>query len=206
MLFTSHLASLQMMRLDKNHTTTYLRVGVIVVFATFLTITIDLNRYAYQPAFVVMEQVLVNHLHFSEDVESVLEYLVPPLIMFWIFWISIAQLVEPWNNCWLRQAVKAKRRYSRLAPFGKAVLRFVVFGHPLAVFFLQVTFAGISVTCALLQRFTPAPQPTPSEIANGVGKWCDLRSTENNIWSYGQTTALILLILPIYSTVHEFLG
>ncbi|KUJ15861.1 uncharacterized protein LY89DRAFT_735007 [Mollisia scopiformis] len=203
---SSHLASLLVLSLDRYKMTTLIRVGVIISFAVFLTITIDVSEYAFEPAFIMMERVLIDYLHFSKGSENILEYFAPPMAMAWIFWISVAQLLEPWKDCWLRKPARLRRqRYWQLARLAKAVIRFLVFGHPLAVLLLQVCFAGVSVACALLQKFTPAPSPTTSDIAKGVGQWCSLNNAQDNAWGFGQTSALIVLIIPVYSTVHEFL-
>lgn len=143
-----------------------------------------------------MERVLVYGLHMTKGAENVLEFLTPPIIMFWVFFVSIAQLLEPmrawisnlWPGIlrypfspllnWLRDKKLGAKRYRRITGPIKTAIHFAVFTHPLVVLIIQVVFAGISVTCALLQKFTTAPIPTASDIAKGVEAWCSLNNPQ----------------------------
>lgn len=196
------MAALHVLSVDTSKTTTIIRVFVIGIFAVFLTITIDLSRYCFQPGFILMEKVLVHGLGMTQSTENVLEYVVPPIIMFWVFWISIAQLLKPMRDWilklwpeylrypfsrplnWLRDKKLGLKRYGQVTRPIKAIAHFSVFAHPLVILLVQVVFAGISVTCALYQKFTSAPEPTALDIVKGVGLWCSLNNPQVSTFNH----------------------
>jgi hypothetical protein len=182
----SHLASLLVMRdyIDRHRTATTLRIILIVLFGTLLTVTIDLSEYAFQPFFVVMEKVLVNIMGMSRSAEFHLEYAAAPIIMMYIFWISIDQLVKPlrtrvqslwprvrsftirWALVWLRDDRRlGEAQYARITSPLKALGNFQLFSHPIIVFLLQLLFALVCLTFTLLLIFTPAPPRRPEDRA-----------------------------------------
>jgi hypothetical protein len=227
---SSHVASLLVMRdqIDTHRTTTLIRVVVMSIFALLLTITIDLSSYAFQPFFVGLERLLIWKMHVPETAEWILEYALPPMVMIYIFWISITQLLFSrtylhhhalhllWRKLrrftigfaldWLKSERRLGiERYDSIVSPVKTLIRFCVFSHPMVIFLLQIAFAVISLVFALCQKFTQAPVPTETERAQGI-KWCSLSNYQENGWNYGQSAAIILLLIPLYSTFHEYYG
>jgi len=210
--------------IDRRRTVTTLRIIVIVLFGTLLTVTIDLSEYAFLPLFLVMEKVLINIMPMPRSVEYNLEYAAPPIVMFYIFWVSVSQLVKTlrirvqnlwpkvrpftigWALDWLKDERLGEARYTRMKRPLKALGNFLVFSHPIIVFLLQVLFAIVSLTFTLLLRFTHAPATRPEDRALGITQWCSLANPQDDGWSFGQTSAMILLVIPMYSTIQAYFG
>ena len=78
---------------------------------------------------------------------------------------------------------------------------------PFVVFIIQLCSAIVSITFLLLQKLTNAPEPSMEDKnLRGVAQWCVLNNTTDNAWGFGQSCAMILLLLPIYAAVGEYLG
>lgn len=223
---SSHLASLIVMRdfIDTHRIQTMIRVFMIMVLAILLTATVDLSALAFVPFFVVMERLLLWDWKMSPQVEFNLEYVVPPMVMVYIFWISISQLVasREAREQRLHKAWRAIRpytiglaldwpkhrdrlgpeRYNRLTTPIKVFIKLCIFSNPLSMFLAQIASAILALVFVLMQKFTPAPIPTEAERASGIIAWCSLNNLSDNVWVYGQSYALFFLLVLLYSTTH----
>jgi hypothetical protein len=74
-----HVASLLTLRqrYGRHPKTTALRLTLLLCFASLLTATVVLSRYAYEPCFILMEIILVRRMHMSASFENALEYVLP---------------------------------------------------------------------------------------------------------------------------------
>lgn len=219
---SSHLASLLAMKetrgssevqIDQNVAMGMLafriRVGLVLIFSALLIITINMNEYAFEPLFVAWEIVVMKLLHIPANVNEVLEYILPILVFVPLCFISCYLLFQD------RKVLTAEERKGRLyghrglrkaVEFSKILwIRLTSFPRELVIG-TQIIFSLISVTFLLLQKFWPAPETTPEERERGIYQWCSLNTPTNNLWGFGQSSVMLLLLIPIYVSLESYYG
>lgn len=81
------------------------------------------------------------------------------------------------------------------ARFGLRLI-YVLFLNPLIAFTVQILLAILSVTLVLTQKFAK-----PSDGRS----LCGLQDAGENVWGFGQTLSVVMLLLPVLSACHTYL-
>lgn len=75
-------------------------------------------------------------------------------------------------------------------------LLYYLFFNPLIAFGVQILLAILSVVLVLTQKFSP---PRDAE------KFCGLQDEEENVWGFGQTLSVVMLLLPATTACQTYL-
>lgn len=81
------------------------------------------------------------------------------------------------------------------AHFGLRVI-YVLFLNPLIAFTVQILLAILSAILILTQKFAQ-----PSDQSSS----CGLQDEGENVWGFGQTLSVAMLLLPVLSACHTYL-
>ncbi|KAF2645966.1 hypothetical protein P280DRAFT_442995 [Massarina eburnea CBS 473.64] len=81
------------------------------------------------------------------------------------------------------------------ATFGIKLVHLVFF-NPLISFIIQIILAILSVILVLSQKFSVPEEPE---------KWCGLQDQGENVWGFGQTLSVVMLLLPMMSAGQVYL-
>ena len=81
------------------------------------------------------------------------------------------------------------------ADFGFRLL-YIVFINPLIAFIIQIILAILSVILVLSQKFSIPEDPE---------RWCGLQDEGEDIWGFGQTLSVVMLLLPAMSACQTYL-
>lgn len=201
---------------------TKIRIVLIILFSVLLSVSIALSIYAFDPFFRFLYLILVDALGASKRTYRAFTYIVPLVIMLYIFWISIIQLADSLRGK-ITHSIRLTRRpfhiisdiltrslgktfHDRVVGFIKSSFWFFLFSKPWVVFVLQIVLVITSLYFALSQKFTPAPKPNEEALAAGVSSWCSLNNSADNEWGFGQNVPMFLLFLPVLSTVEAYFG
>jgi hypothetical protein len=228
---STHIASLLAMR---NHISEHLassavRIFGMTCFGIALAVTVDLSRYAYESMFVVLEDVTINKMHIHPNVEHILEDVLPPLAMAAVYWNAIVPLAAPAlkHHREPRHIVPAALwRFARYALFVAEppvwrwlvlfwkVLKYILrdnviarfFSKAFVVLFLQLTATIVTIVYLLIQKLAKATPATDADKAMGIYTWCSLNNKWDNQWGFGSSCSMILLIVPFYVAIGNYLG
>lgn len=75
-------------------------------------------------------------------------------------------------------------------------LIYLLFLNPLIAFSMQILLAILSAVLVLTQKFArPSDQKT----------FCGLQGEGDNVWGFGQTLSVAMLLLPVLSAFHTYL-
>jgi hypothetical protein len=217
---SSHLAALITLRkyFRRYKLIAKIRLGLVVVFALFLLCSMI-------AAIAMPTEVVTNHDGVLEKQHRVqrLSFIVP--MIFIIFGFSTALV------CILYRPPKAELTYRRSsssgrstksllsrciprkvpitftlpgypsqfvmlpANFGLRLLYYLVL-NPLIAFTIQIVLASLSVILVLSQKFAVPDDKTV---------WCGLQDSGENIWGFGQTLSVVMLLLPAMSAAQTYL-
>ena len=75
-------------------------------------------------------------------------------------------------------------------------VRYVILLNPLISFIIQIILAILSVILVLSQKFSVPEEPE---------KWCGLQDSGEDIWGFGQTLSVVMLLLPTMSACQTYL-
>lgn len=75
-------------------------------------------------------------------------------------------------------------------------LIYFLFLNPLIAFTVQILLAILSATLVLTQKFAK-----PSDYMSS----CGLQDEGDNVWGFGQTLSVAMLLLPVLSACHTYL-
>jgi hypothetical protein len=75
-------------------------------------------------------------------------------------------------------------------------LLYYLFLNPLVAFGVQILLAILSVVLVLTQKFSPPKDPV---------KFCGLQDEEENLWGFGQTLSVVMLLLPAMTACQTYL-
>lgn len=81
------------------------------------------------------------------------------------------------------------------AHFGLRLIYFL-FLNPLIAFTVQISLALLSAVLVLTQKFA---QPGDQR------SFCGLQDEGENLWGFGQTLSVAMLLLPVLSACHTYL-
>jgi hypothetical protein len=163
-------------------------IWILIAYAILLIVTIDLSQYAYQTLFEYMEKVFVitigNRSNYAlMELNYVLQNLLPPLIMFVIYWNAMRPLVVPilespapkswalwvWRVSRCLFLVKVTPRWTRWNWPCKTIELILVknpiarlLSKPSVVFLMQLASVVLAVGFLLAQKLTIAPRADPS--------------------------------------------
>ena len=73
---------------------------------------------------------------------------------------------------------------------------YYLFLNPLIAFGVQILLAILSATLVLTQKFAASKDP---------GKFCGLQDEGENVWGFGQTVSVVMLLLPTMSACQTYL-
>ncbi|KAF2129457.1 hypothetical protein P153DRAFT_340320 [Dothidotthia symphoricarpi CBS 119687] len=73
---------------------------------------------------------------------------------------------------------------------------YYLFLNPLIAFAVQILLAILSATLVLSQKFAQPDDP---------GRFCGLQDEGENVWGFGQTLSVVMLLLPAMSACHTYL-
>jgi hypothetical protein len=167
----------------------------------------------FRPFYII----LVNIAGMNRHAYSIFSSTTAAILLAYLFWVSIVNLTTPlktWISSFVAQKCSPIRRirwvdkicdtwYGRKL---KAVCSFCLFSTPLIIFIIQIGFAVVSLVFALAQKFSVAPEPNEQDLGAGVTSWCDLNSAADNRWSFGQSTAMLLLFIPVLYGIETYFG
>jgi hypothetical protein len=75
-------------------------------------------------------------------------------------------------------------------------LLYYLFLNPLITFAFQILLAVLAVILVLSQKFA---------VPDDKQKWCGLNDQGENVWGFGQTLSMVMLLLPSMSAAQTFL-
>ena len=205
---SSHLAGLMNLRsyLRTHRALAILRLILVALFAHCLSVALRFS----DTAFSRLMDFVGGQFHPNAFVWG-LTFPLPVVPVLYTFWVALIHLLDearprvtrairgslwPWARKWLgiglalapcRRVLPASA-YSRLSKKTKATLWFLVFGHPFVVCICQICFATLAMFYVLAQKFVPSNDPD---------RPCDLTSTDENTWGFGQMLSMLLLVLPL---------
>lgn len=221
---SSHLACLITLRkyLEEHRFTSVLRVCVVLCFAVFLIGTIAIIQPTFYLFYVPLEYTLFYPLNllpygpFTQAIQIISS--ISPII--WLFFTALVELT-PGANQWTSDVVRNRiwrfcRRWLGLGYLWKVLQKllpsrwrpkvrgmitktfwYLMLLTPCTIFVLQICFALISMVMALLQKFLRVP------ANEGL---CDLRTSNEDTWGFGQLLPMLLLWLPLLSAVEAYNG
>jgi hypothetical protein len=73
---------------------------------------------------------------------------------------------------------------------------YYLFLNRLIAFTVQILLAVLSTVLVLTQKFTPPKDPE---------RFCGLQGGEENVWGFGQTLSVVMLLLPAMSACQAYL-
>lgn len=214
---SSHLAALITLRsyFSENPTLALFRICIISIFAILLAVSIALAENSFGPFYFVLWTIAERFGMIWAPPGLIETVTIWPIL--WAFWTGVWQIlpktrkqVQAWlkRNIWpwclragVRQCSNLMNRHlpqkidARLRKLFWAALEYLFFLGPCTVFLLQILFALISIAMALAQKFSP-----------GVDISCSLNSKDENEMGYGQILAVLMLALPVISTIEAYKG
>ncbi|KAH0551476.1 hypothetical protein GP486_007309 [Trichoglossum hirsutum] len=213
----THIACIIMLRkyINSRKVITYVRLVLIIIFASLLSAAISVSEHAFSPLYRPMYIILIENAGMSRCAYDISMATITAVVLMYIFWISIVNLIIP-LRVWTSGFVSRKcsfimrmfpsnricgTRYERIL---KAVCSFCLFSTPLTIFILQIVFAVVSLVFAMAQKFAVAPKPSEGDLQMGITSWCDLNNAADNQWSFGQSTAVLLLLIPILHAIQTY--
>lgn len=75
-------------------------------------------------------------------------------------------------------------------------LVYYLFLNPLIAFIVQIILASLSVVLVLSQKFS---------VPKDQERWCGLQDEGENVWGFGQTLSVVMLLLPAMSAGQTYL-
>jgi len=205
MISSVHQAELLVMRTEitRHRRATMIRMLLLICFVVMLVVLVDWNFFAFEPLFIPLERMLKSGM--THDSLRKLEYVIPPIIMMWIYSTAIFQLfsssireTRAISDWWL---FTTSRNRFRVVRIGKKLIQWLLFSNVKIVFGVQMLSAVISTVFMGLQKYTSAPPLTEADKNQypGIVAWCDLVDRYENPWTVGQLTTMILAFAPFYS-------
>ncbi|KAF2690468.1 hypothetical protein K458DRAFT_439426 [Lentithecium fluviatile CBS 122367] len=204
---SSHLAALITLRkyFRQYKLIAKIRLSMVVVFALFLLASMI-------AAMSMPEVVVVNHDGDTEKRPRIqrLAFVVPMFFMLIGFSTALVcilykprrQVLSPRRtDSWGNQLICGTHIHRRHGPiaipasFGLRLL-YVLFLNPLIAFIIQIILAILSVILVLSQKFSIPEEPE---------RWCGLQDEGENVWGFGQTLSVIMLLLPAMSACQAYL-
>jgi hypothetical protein len=216
----SHLASIITLRkyLEEHTLTSKIRIGLVTLFAGSLITSIILSG-AFGPLFIPVRWILLFTGIGVFPFATAIFGFVPIIWIFWTAILEVAPLVQDiviefvrnriWRFCkrWLGLGILLKRlRHQPFIYVVEVTLRkvvvsvfwYILLSSPCTTFVLQVVFAAASTAMTLSQKFAK-----PGPDSDGI---CTLSSPDENSWGFGQILSVLLLWLPVYSTIETYIG
>ncbi|KAF2121086.1 hypothetical protein BDV96DRAFT_203509 [Lophiotrema nucula] len=202
---SSHLAALITLRkyFGKYKLIAKIRMTLVVAFAVFLftsmiaTIAMPQRNYSRKPDIVDRQQ---NRARLC--------LLVPMFFMFIGFSIAlVCILTHPHRpgteshfssksmGLLMRHVTNPKQLMHNPANTGRSIV-YYLFLNPLIAFCIQILLAVLSLILVLSQKFS-----LPADSKH----WCSLNSAEANLWGFGQTLSVVLLLLPAMAACQTYL-
>jgi uncharacterized membrane protein YhaH (DUF805 family) len=88
-------------------------------------------------------------------------------------------------------------RFSSLCPARLGLtLIYYLFLNPFVAFIVQILLAILSATLVLTQKFAAPEDPS---------RFCGLQDDEENVWGFGQTLSVVMLLLPAVAALQTYL-
>ncbi|KAM0263742.1 hypothetical protein ACHAQJ_001057 [Trichoderma viride] len=200
---STHIAMMIVLKhsIKRHRVITNVRITLIILFAGILLWTVCMSvDFTFLPFYIPLKQLLFRGL-ISLNTYDVLRRLIPGVIMAYVFWVCIINLIP------FRKAFASKFRGKTLNKGWRgrlySVASFCLFSTPFTVFIIQIVVAIISLVFCLGQKFSKAP---PIESSDFISEYCGLNEGENNQWGFGQVTAMILLATPVLFSVETYFG
>jgi len=218
---SSHLAALVTLRRysRENPTLALFRIAIISTFAILLSISIALSDKTFG-SFYVLVTFLRDVLGIQINQGALAFFSTWPIIG--TFWTGVWQILPEtrkrfqawlkrviWPLCsWagFRQCSRLMKRSlspnmdARLRRMFWASLEYAFFLGPCTVFLLQIAFALLGFALVLDRKFYPGGGNDQGAIT------CSLNRKDENEMGYGQILALLMLTLPVISTVEAYKG
>ena len=108
---------------------------------------------------------------------------------------SIVQTVRRLTDQATKQSLCSSHIITILVHFGLRIVYFL-FLNPLIAFTVQILLATLSAVLVLSQKFAePGDQRS----------FCGLQDKGENVWGFGQTLSVAMLLLPVLGAVHTYL-
>jgi len=70
----------------------------------------------------------------------------------------------------------------------------------------QSFYVIVFAVLVLKQKFTHPPPVTDDASEAGIKRWCGLNNPGDNEWVFGQTVAVVMLLLPLMTTIEAYYG
>ena len=216
---SSHLAAVLTLRkyFDNHYTIAVLRVRLILLFALALFVSLALTR-SFHPFFIPIDYILAPIARLIPAKAYQFLVSLPIVYLFWTavlellpgtrikiihfihskIWLKLPKPNLPHSLYRLRLAASTKRRVGHTSG---SCIWYCLFLSPFSIFVIQVLFAALSLGLSLAQKFARSPREPA-----GLRKRCDLNSSEENAWGFGQILAMLLLLLPLLSAFETYVG
>lgn len=198
---SSHLAALITLRkyFRRYKLVAKIRIALVVLFALFL--------FSSMIAAIGMPETVVLGSDGAADKPprvQRLAFLVPMFFMLLGFSTALVCIayVPRWERVTSRSPDSQGRGESgnqRRVSFPVGVgmqLVCIVFLNPLVAFIIQITLATLSVILVLSQKFSVPDEPE---------RWCGLQDSGENVWGFGQTLSVVMLLLLPMSARQTYL-
>jgi hypothetical protein len=178
-----------------------IRIALVIVFALFLLASMI-------AAISIPKKVGTNDSGVTEQHRvQTLSFLVPMIFMLIGFTTAIATIIyqpEHESNL-LRRANSCEpvifggcRRAESITSPTQFCLKIILFLilNPLISFIIQIVLATLSLVLVLSQKFSVPEEPD---------KWCGLSNRGDDVWGFGQTLSVVMLLLPAMSAGQTYL-
>jgi hypothetical protein len=208
---SSHLAALITLRkyFRKYKLIAKIRLTLFIFFATFL--------FSSMVAAICMPPTAVEHDDGTQEKRSRtqrLSFIVPLFLMLVGFSTALvcilcklkrksaaSRIADSPGGPFVRHVTDPKQKIRppldirAPAHIGLRVL-YYLFLNPLIAFTVQILLAILSVILVLTQKFSPPRDPE---------KFCGLQDKSENVWGFGQTLSVVMLLLPAMSACQTYL-
>ncbi|KAH7394928.1 hypothetical protein DE146DRAFT_615272 [Phaeosphaeria sp. MPI-PUGE-AT-0046c] len=203
---SSHLAALITLRkyFHRYKLIAKIRLALVIVFATFL--------FSSMIAAICMPPTAVEHDDGTKERQNRtqrLSFTVPLFLIVVGFSTALVCILhDPKRKGIVSRSNDIARnatdpRQSVLPPLDIRAPAYVsrhilchLFLNPLIAFGVQILLAILSVILVLTQKFSPPKDPT---------QFCGLQDEEENVWGFGQTLSVVMLLLPAMTACQTYL-
>jgi len=179
-------------KFSKHVPATYIRAFFVIVLVLALSFTVAVSHHAFEPLFFLF-QGMPGH---DED------------HIYKAFWIQLRRgsMTVAIIFAYAISAIQALGLAHVLpAVENKGIKPTPQIGSPKAPIF-QTMHTLFFTAFVIWQKFAAPGEVSEAAARLGISAWCGLNNPGENEWTFGQTVAVTMLLLPILSVVEDYFG
>ncbi|KAH7303319.1 hypothetical protein B0I35DRAFT_446964 [Stachybotrys elegans] len=195
-------------RVSKHPAMTLIRGILAAAFVILLLYTVGRSYHAFEPAmYLLLNRPKADDNYILSWPMIALRQGLSAAAIGFLFLVSSLHAVDDEFKARVEEFPLTKAALKWLPDSRRAWLRKIVgwiIGAP-SVAILQGIYTLALMVLVLAQRFRPPPPVSDTAAEAGIREWCGLDNDGENEWVFGQTVAVVMLLLPLLSIAETLL-